>query len=320
MTEVEEWVKQAGVFADDDKPDEALELANRALFREPDNHKALFVAGSVLMKAGRHVQAWQLLRRVTEIKPADHRGWGQMALCAGEIHRYDDSIRWAEKALSLRREAKTLSDAAYAHINAGNWEHGAALAVDALRLDPELQDAKLHVTNAALARKDWVNGWTGYRLTQRTKFRKEWHYGNTQEWQGEADAVVMVTGEQGLGDEIMAASVVSDAIAHCAKFIFDCDERLGSLFARSFPGAIISPTRRSQTVKLPLLPTHHKTLFGLCELFRRQDDDFPRRVYLQANADYRRMFRALFDGWGKPVIGLAWSGGLPRTGQGKSVV
>ena len=30
-------------------------------------------------------------------------------------------------------------------------------------------------------------------------------------------------------------------------------------------------------------------------------------------ADYRRMFRALFAG--RRTVGLAWSGGFPRTGQ-----
>lgn len=315
MTDTAGWVKRAGELADADQLDEALNLCNQVLYHEPDNYRALFCAGSVLMKAGKHVHAIQLLKRVCELKPNDCRGWGQLGLCYGEFHRYDESITFTERALSLKREAKTLSDAAYAHINAGNWEQGAKLAREALKLDPSLQDAKLHLTNYALAVQDWPAGWTGYRQTQRTKFRKEWTYGDSVEWQGEPDAVVMVTGEQGLGDEIMAASVVPDAAKACRKFILDCDERLETLFRRSFPDVIVTGTRRSATVTLPVMPTHHKTLFGLGELFRQSNVDFPRKPYLVANPDYRRMFRAMFDGWGKPVIGLAWSGGLPRTGQ-----
>lgn len=312
MSETDGLVKQAGELADADKLDEALELTNRVLFLEPDNHKALFVAGSVLLKAGRHVQAMQLLKRVIDLKPNDHRGWGQVALCYGEIHRYDESIRHAEKALSIRREAKTLSDAAYAHINAGNWEVGEKLAQDAYKLDPEFEtDARIHLVNCALAKGDWETGFKGYKLTERTKFRKEWHYGDTKEWFGDPGAVLMVTGEQGLGDEIMAASVIPSV--HCRQFIFDCDERLQALFQRSFPDAIVTGTRRSQTVTLPVMPTHHKSLFGLCEVVRRRDADFPRTPYLIPNPDYVAMFKAMFAG--KRVIGLAWSGGLPRTGQ-----
>jgi hypothetical protein len=61
------------------------------------------------------------------------------------------------------------------------------------------------------------------------------------------------------------------------------------------------------------LPTHHKTLFGLGELFRQKDEDFPREAFLTPNQAYVNMFRELFDG--QKVIGLAWSGGLPRTGM-----
>lgn len=317
MTDTAALVKRAGELADADQLDEALNLCNQVLYWEPDNFKALFCAGSVLMKAGKHVHAVQLLKRVCELKPNDCRGWGQLGLCYGEFHRYDESIALTEKALSLRREAKTLSDAAYAHINAGNWDKGAALARQALTLAPELSDAKLHLTNYALATQDWRPGWAGYRQTMGTKYRKEWKYGDTQEWQGEPDAVVMVTGEQGLGDEIMAASVVPDAAKAAKAFILDCDERLESLFRRSFPGAIVVGARRQATVSLPVMPTHHKTLFGLCELFRNSNAEFPRKPYLTARDDYRAMFRGLFEEWGRgrPVVGLAWSGGLPRTGQ-----
>jgi hypothetical protein len=53
-------------------------------------------------------------------------------------------------------------------------------------------------------------------------------------------------------------------------------------------------------------------MFGLSELFRHRDEDFPRQPYLVPNQEYVSMFRELFAG--QKVIGLAWSGGLPRTG------
>jgi ADP-heptose:LPS heptosyltransferase len=147
----------------------------------------------------------------------------------------------------------------------------------------------------------------------RTKWRKEWTYGDSKEWTGEPDAVVMVTGEQGLGDEIMAASVIPQAAQSCKQFIFDCDAKLAALFKRSFPNVIVTPTRREQSITLPVMPTHHKSLFGLGEMFRQKNEDFPRDPYLIPDPENVRMFRERFKG--KKVIGLAWSGGLPRTGK-----
>lgn len=331
MSDTKELLRRAASLADGDseageQPDAAMEICHKILADEPDNPSALFVIGCVLLKAARQVQAIQVAKRICSLAPNDPRGWGLQAQAWAEMHRYDESLRCAEKALKVKRTPRTLADMAYTNANAGNWDEAdryCKATLTAAGGDPAsnrtaITDALVNQAYADLARGRWVEGFNGFRRTMRTKWRKERVYtaadgGDTAEWMGEPDAVVIVTGEQGLGDEIMAASVVPDAARACKKFILDCDERLAPLFARSFPNVIVSPTRRVDTVSLPILPTHHKTLFGLCELFRKTDDDFPRESFLIPRQDYIGMFRELFGG--KKVIGLAWSGGLPRTGQ-----
>ncbi len=317
MTQIDEWLKQAGELADADQVDEAAEMASRVLMYEPNNHKALFVIGSVMLKVGRNVQAQQFLRRVCELKPHAAQGWGQLSISCAEMHRYEEAIQYSEKALAIKRDARTLADASFAHTTAGNWARGEELALASLKLDPEFKDAIFHLANCDLAQRNWVAGWKGFSVSEGGKWRKKFSYDGTAEWLGEPAAVVMVTGEQGLGDEIQAAGCIPDAIAASQKFIFDCDARLAPLFARSFPAAIVTPTRRAKTVALPIAPTHHKSLFGLASLFRTKNEDFPRKPYLVASPTYRSMFRALFDALAgqRRVIGIAWSGGFPRTGQ-----
>jgi tetratricopeptide (TPR) repeat protein len=317
-----ELVKLAGELADADKLDEAMEVCNRVLLTEPDNPGVLYVIGCCLLKAARQVQAIQIAKRITHLCPNDFRGWSLLALCWGELHRYDESVRNAEKAVKCRRIDKTLSDLAYAHTNAGNWDLADKFCREAMveatvRPSQLVNEAKTNCRVSEgyirLAKGDWKEGFEAYRATMRTKWRKEWTYGDSQEWQGEPGAVVMVTGEQGLGDEIMAASVIPQAAQACKTFIFDCDAKLASLFKRSFPNIIVTPTRREREITLPVMPTHHKSLFGLGELFRQKSEDFPRDPYLIPDPENVRMFRERFRG--KKVTGLAWSGGLPRTGQ-----
>lgn len=317
-----ELVKQAGELADADKPDEAMELCNRVILDEPDHPGALYVIGLVLLQAARQLQAIQIAKRITHLCPNDFRGWSLLTLCWGELHKYEESLRCAEKAVKCRRMDKTLADLAYAHANAGNWDLADKFNTEAMieattspgpLVDEALKNCRVSEGYIRLAKGDWPRGFKAYRATMRTKWRKEWAYGDSVEWQGEPDAIVMVTGEQGLGDEIMAASVVPDAAKACKRFIFDCDARLASLFRRSFPGVLVTPTRRERDITLPVMPTHHKSLFGLGELFRRRDEDFPRAPYLIPNPEDVQMFRDRFRG--RKVIGLAWSGGLPRTGM-----
>lgn len=317
-----DWVREAGLLADADKLDEAMELCHKLLLDEPDNPGILYVIGSVLLKAARQVQAIQVAKRITSLCPNDFRGWSLLALSWGELCRYDESIKNAEKALKCRRMDKTLSDLAYAHTNAGNWQLADKYCQEAMieattNPSPLANEAltNCRVSNGyiKLAQGKWVEGFEGFRATLRTKWRKEWAYGNSVEWTGEPDAIVMVTGEQGLGDEIQAASVIPDATKACKQFIFDCDARLATLFRRSFPNVLVTPTRRDRNIVLPIAPTHHKSLFGLGELFRKSDSDFPRQPFLIPDQAYVGMFKELFQG--QKTIGLAWSGGLPRTGE-----
>lgn len=319
MIDAKELVRKAADLADADQPDEAMELVNQVLFDEPDNPGALYVGACVMQKAARHVQGIQFAKRIAEVRPRDIRGWQMLAYLYGELNKYDECLRYAEKCVECKRDAKSAEVLAYALVNAGKWDEARAACMDAIKLaqaasdEDALRDSLRHLAYVELAQGHWASGFEGYRRTLRTKWRKEWTYGDSVEWTGEPDAVVMVTGEQGLGDEIMAASVIPDAAKACKKFIFDCDSRLHALFQRSFPDVLVTPTRREKTVRLPVLPTHHKSLFGLAELFRRSDADFPRAPFLVANQDYVRMFRELV---GPGAIGLAWSGGFLRTGSG----
>jgi tetratricopeptide (TPR) repeat protein len=320
---VDELVAKAGEFADGDKPDEAVEICTNVLLDHPDHPGALFCLGSVLLKAGRYAMAIQIAKRIAQVCPRDQRGWAMLSHIYGERCMYDECIKHAEKALQCVKADHTLADMAYAHVNAGNWVEARQYALKSLECEPSLlranaeTTAKVNLAYANLALGNWEEGFAGYRLTMRTKWRKERVYStaggeDTKEWQGEKDAVVIVTGEQGLGDEVMAASVIASAAGACRKFVLDCDHRLAALFARSFPNIIVSPTRREEAVRSPIAPTHHKTLFGLGELFRKKESDFPREAFLLPNQAYVDMFREYFGG--QKVIGLAWSGGLPRTG------
>lgn len=327
---IDEVVAKAGKLADGDpengvgqEPDKAMAIYNDVLLESPDHPGCLYGVGIVLREAGRYAQAIQIAKRVAEVKPKDPRGWKLLATIYGEMSRYDESIRYAERALSCSRTDYTLADYAYAHCNAGNWKVAAGACDEALQYAADkpsglareaINNARVTKAYCDLALGKWEEGFKGFRYTMRTKFRKERVYngpdGPTQEWYGQPDAKLIITGEQGLGDEIMAASMIPDIKV---PLIFDCDHRLAPLFARSFPGVVISPTRREAAVRSPFLPTHHKTLFGLGEVVRQKDEDFPRKPFLLPNQAYVDMFREYFGG--QKVIGLAWSGGLPRTGM-----
>jgi len=163
-----------------------MEVCNKIILDEPDNPGVLYVIGCVLLKAARQLQAIQSAKRITSLCPNDFRGWSLLTLCWGELHRYDESVRNAERAVKCKRTDKTLSDLAYAHANAGNWDKAdqfnkEAMIEAATKPSPlageALKNCNVSEGYIRLAKGDWKEGFQAYRATMRTKWRKEWAYG-----------------------------------------------------------------------------------------------------------------------------------------------
>jgi len=98
--------------------------------------------------------------------------------------------------------------------------------------------------------------------------------------------------------------------------ILDCDARLANLFRRSFPKAKVYGTRRAKEGQWA--PEDRQVdcslpLGQIGEFFRTSNDSFPGTSYLIPCPDRVKMWKALFASKRKSCIGIAWSGGIPKT-------
>jgi ADP-heptose:LPS heptosyltransferase len=88
------------------------------------------------------------------------------------------------------------------------------------------------------------------------------------------------------------------------------------LFRRSFPQATIHGTRWEGKLKWdPGQVDASLSVGALGKFYRNEIDEFPRKPYLIPDPDRVEMWRGLFAKQGKPVIGIAWSGGVPWTAE-----
>jgi len=149
-----------------------------------------------------------------------------------------------------------------------------------------------------MANNEWREGWINYRGSLGSGHRFNWRYGDEPEWDGAPDKKIVVSGEQGIGDEICAASMFPDAIAISKKVIIDCDIRLANLFRRSFPKATVYGTRHKQELDWPEEDCAgidgSISSFQLGEYFRNDAKDFPRKPYLLPDPERWLMWKALW--------------------------
>lgn len=306
-----------------DKSEEALFILSAVLDDDPDNAEALFFVSQIFVEADKIGIANALLRRLVELVPDRHEVWTSLGRTIPDETNEEEALYCFRKALSIKEDytpAMVNMGAVLTH--AGKTEESIKLLTKAISLDDTSSAAHDMRGMAYLMQGEWEKGWKDNIRSLGEKFRKEIIFGDEGRWDGSKGKTVIIYGEQGLGDEIMFASCIPDAINDCKKVIIECDPKLEGLFKRSFPKASVYGTRRLSAD----WPNHHTWDFrcsiGTLPMFyRNKDEDFPGTKYLIADPVRRKQWRTTLDDLGeRPKIGIAWRGGGRYTGRDRRYI
>lgn len=298
----------------DENPDEAFRLCNDRLREHPEDSGALFVVGVLNARADRHSIALPVFERLTRISPNREEGWNNYGMSLVESGRPIEARDAFQRALSLKAKPAFMANIAVTYLNEGKYEQAKRWCRKALEIDPEHSGAWGTLGFASLATGDWETGWKGYDYCLGGRFRKEVKFGDEPKWDGSPVESLVIYGEQGIGDEIMYASCIPDTFSRAQAVALECDPRLEGLFRRSFPSVEVHGTRRTEATWAEGRAFSARCATGsLPGFFRPTPASCPKAPYLIADPERRLQWRALFDSWGKPVVGLAWSGGRAVT-------
>jgi hypothetical protein len=303
--------------------EQAHGLIQTLLEDNPNDGVGLNFMGILLLETQNFPSAYQYFRRATQETPSAAPVWVNLGLAAHELGRNDEAIKCYMHSASLNNEyVKAYVNAAAVFIEESRWDEAEKCCNLALEIDKDSSLAKKNLAHIHLAKHNWKKGWEYWDLALGSKYRKEWVYGDEPRWDGSKGKNVVIYGEQGLGDEIMFASCINDAIRDCKKVIIDCDPRLETLYRRSFPDAEVYGTRRDESPKwLEGAQIDARCAVSTLPMFyRNNNDSFPGTPYLKADPELVKMFKGLFESYGKPVYGLTLVGGTKLTNiEGRTI-
>lgn len=295
-----------------------LEIANKVLDEDFNNAVALFLVGYCMLRTERFGLAYNTFRRCSQLQPERSEPWNNAGMCHQETWNLDDAEKCFRKSLQLEsNNVAAMQNLALIYINRCQPEEALKWIRRAEGTGITSWECLDDKALALLMLRQWREGWAAYSQTAgRHKQRQLRFYREPEEprWTGDKGKVV-IYGTQGLGDEISFASCVPDAMA-LADVVMDCDHRLEGLFRRSFPKAVVHGTRFKDRTWSDAVD-YSIPIDCLPHLFRNDDSEFPGTPYLVADPERRIQWRALFDTFRKPVIGIAWSGGINNTGKKK---
>ncbi|MBS0333369.1 MAG: tetratricopeptide repeat protein [Proteobacteria bacterium] len=296
----------------------------RALAIRPDHPAALRTLTGLLQLQSRFAEAIALADAALAADPQSGEAWlarGDSLMNQGKLEAalasYEPAL--GSSGAGLEAQVRTgMALGALGQAQAAVAAFDAALAAHPTAAAPRYQRGILR-----LSLRDFAEGWADYEARWRTPRFLAASRGLVPDGLVPRLAIaptvadlagkrVLLLGEQGIGDQIMFASMIPDLAAVAKHVICICEPRLVGLFGRAFPDVeVLSPTEariEEGAVDLVL------AMGSLGHAFRRSAEAFPRTAYLTpGEAARRRWAERLRPADGRLRVGLSWRGGVAAT-------
>lgn len=299
-------------------PDEALKLCSEYLNDNFGHIPAMTLAAHILIDAGRIGLAHSLMLAAHKLAPEEPVILNNLGICYEKAQNLDEAEKYFVKALSRApNDNLTLTNLGFVYLQKGQSERSRNCSEKAMRLAPKIPHARFNYGQAQLLEGNYREGWQNYEANLgKHQGRKERIYGQIPRWTGEKGMTLICYGEQGIGDEISFASCIPD-LQKENTVIIECDHRLAGLFRRSFGCDVYGTRYKKDRIEWPYkYPIDATVAVGsLPGFYRNSVEEFPGTPYLIADPQRRLQWRTLLDSLGpKMKVGIAWTGGMNRTG------
>ena len=299
---IEALVNLANLLRAQGQFDAARALLEPALARDPANTDLLLTLGSAWREAGDHAQAREFYRKALHADP--------------------------NSAAALSNLADLLADDG--EFDAARTFYGRAIKAAPRNFQARLNRAVLHLLTGNLK-----EGWRDYAARCEIANKVPATDLKLAEWRGDSlkRTRLLVRAEQGVGDQIMFMSMIPDLLARAERdggsVILECEPRLVSLAARSFPAAAVK-AQSLATVNGMVTANYDwlkaagganaVSLMGSLPRWLRPDlDSFPQEhAFLIPDAAEKSRWIEIFAGLGAAcLIGICWRSG--KSGGHRSV-
>jgi Tfp pilus assembly protein PilF len=283
--------------------EEAEKIYDQLLTQNHDNAGLLAIMGTLQLQMGKVGLAISLLERAT-VTRQEGDVYCNLGVAYKQAGQYENCREAFSKAMKFNPSAGAMAAYSALFVNIARPDEAIKWAAKALKADPECAMAHWNKGMAHLEKGEWRQGWEhcewGFESKPRMRVRRK--IDDKPYWDGTNGKTIAVYGEQGLGDEIMFASMLPEMMEK-NTVIYECHPRLQTLFEKSFPGLQCYGTRDQPMVSWP---DSHKldyavSIGSLGKWYRNNRSDFPGTPYLKADSLPRgNKFR----------VGISWTGGL----------
>lgn len=292
---------------------EAREAYRTAIYLAPLNALAYSNLGVLYNAEGRHGEALAFFNQAVRLDPKCTSAYVNLGDSYIKLSMYDEAEAALERALRLN----PASIDALSNMGVVQWGHGRLMAAldafkEVLRRDPQHAIAHKNIGLIQLMRGYYADGWKEYAWRNKAD-KIKLTFDAVPLWEPEKEPATLlgISNEQGLGDQILHASILDDILT---PLILEIDPRLRPLYERSFPGRHF----HSDPATTPTV-SHQMPLPDLGSIFRMSAADFPGTPYLLADQAKVVALRARLAA-NKFKIGMSWGSAGTEFASNKFIV
>lgn len=284
-------------------------------------------AGIAHSRSGRHERALEHYRHAVMLNPHYGEAHYNLGHALSALGYYEKAIESYDRAISLNPEVPEI------RYNKGNalvelklFSQAILCFEQAIALRPDYREAHQNLGNTLLAAGDFERGYALYEW--RWQGGEKSAYKNRKfpppRWDGTPleRKTILVWGEQGLGDEIVFASLYPELLRRASRCLFEVEPRLVNLFRRSFPNAVIVPRSDPPAPELLAADIDFEAPAGdlMRWLMPTFDQGPDRENYLRADPDQVAVFKNRYAEKGaRLTVGLGWQTVHPKVRVKNSV-
>lgn len=304
--------------------DEALASHDRAISLTPRYAEAHANRGFALTELKRFDEALASLEHAIRLKPGHAEAWNGRGSALKELRRVEEALASYDEAIRLK------PDYAEAYNNRGILLSDLERPDDALSsydqaiaLKPDYAEALGNKAYLLLHRQRFPEGFALYRWRWHTKgMGGKPPVASLPEWDGApVPGKLLLWAEQGLGDEVLYASLLSLVAQPVTNMVLSADKRLHPLYQRAFPGVQLL----DRSVLLAASDHGFAAQAAIGDLGGILGVDADRlgqrrTPFLLPDRDRSRGMRAAVPLAGSTVLcGLSWRSANKRFGEEKSI-